>query len=112
MERREIIEQAVMIAIIVAWLVRIFTGYDAAWFTALLYYAAPVALVWILVVRWRRVHEGFEFSRKIVDEQHRMTGANVMGERHAPGPQSPYPGVILPDHLDLPESTDERDDKK
>lgn len=112
MERREIIEQAVMIAIILAWLVRIFTGYDAAWFTALIYYAAPVALVWILVVRWRRVHKGFEFSRKIVDEQHRMTGANVVGEPRAPGPQSPYPGVILPDHLDLPESTDERDDKK
>jgi len=112
MERKEIVEQSAMIAIIVAWLVRIFTGYDALWFHVLIYWVAPVALVVILVVRWRRVHEGFEFSRKIVDEQHRMTGANVVGERRAPGPQSPYPGAILPDHLDLPESTDESDEQR
>jgi len=111
MERNEIIEQAVMIAIIVAWLVRIFTGYDAPWFHVLIYYAAPVALVWILVVRWRRVHEGFEYSRKIVDAQHQATGANIVGRQPQTGGRpSPYPGVIIPDNPEMPQMPRDEDD--
>lgn len=112
MERREIVEQAAMIGIILAWLVRIFTGFHAIWFHALIYYAAPVVLVWIMVVRWRRMHEGFEFSRRIVDQQHRLTGANVLGEHRSPGPQPPYPGMIPPNHLDRPESPDKREEER
>lgn len=112
MERREIVEQAAMIGIILAWLVRIFTGFHAIWFHALIYYAAPAVLVWILVVRWRRMHEGFEFSRRIVDQQHRLTGANVLGERPSPGPQSSHPGMMPPPPLERPEPPDEREEER
>lgn len=112
MERKEIAEQAAMIGIMLAWLVRIFTAYNAAWFHALIYYAAPAVLVLILVFRWRRMNAGFEFSRKIVDEQHRLTGANVLGAPRAPGPQSPYPGVVLPKRPDQPGSGPRSDAEK
>ncbi len=80
MERRELVEWIVIIAVIVAWWPHIFFRYDPAWYHALIYVVGPIALIVIFVGRWRRVQEGFEYSRKIVDEQHRMTGANVLGQ--------------------------------
>lgn len=99
MRRDELIEQIIMIAVLVGFLVHIFTGYDPRWFHVLLYYVSPIALAVILVRRYRRMQEGFEYSRKIVDAQHQATGANVVGRdpRVGGGPQSPYPGVVLPD---------------
>jgi len=112
MRRDELIEQIIMIAVIVGFLVHIFTGYDARWFHVALYYVSPIALAVILVRRYRRMQEGFEFSRKIVDAQHQATGANVVGrdpQSGSAGPQSPYPGVVLPDQaaegmeMDMPD---------
>lgn len=99
MRKDELIEQIIMIAVLVGFLVHIFTGFDPPWFHALLYYVSPVALAVILVRRYRRMQEGFDYSRKIVDAQHQVTGANVVGRDAQPprGPQSPYPGVALPD---------------
>ncbi|MBD3293107.1 MAG: hypothetical protein GF393_09295 [Armatimonadia bacterium] len=99
MRRDELIEQIIMIAVLVGFLYHIFTGYDPRWFHVLLYYVSPVALAVIFVRRYRRMQEGFEYSRKIVDAQHQATGANVVGRdpQQPQGPQSPYPGVVLPD---------------
>ena len=111
MERRELAEWIVIITGIVAWWPRAFFSYSSGWYNALIYVIYPIALVVILVLRWRRMHEGLEFSRKIVDAHHQATGANVMGEQpKQSGPQSPYPDVVLPDHLDAPKSSGRKDD--
>lgn len=100
MRRDELIEQIIMIAVLVGFLVHIFTGYDPRWLHIALYYVSPIALAIILVRRYRRMREGFEYSRQIVDAQHAASGRNVLGQepRAGGGPQSPYPGAILPDH--------------
>ncbi|MGI5817970.1 MAG: hypothetical protein ACOX9R_07710 [Armatimonadota bacterium] len=111
MRRDELVEQIFMIAVLVGFLVHIFTGYDPPWFHALLYYVSPIGLAVIFVRRYRRMQQGFEISRKIVDAQHQATGANVVGRDPSArgGVQSPYPGVVLPDNapenvdVDLPE---------
>jgi hypothetical protein len=99
MRTDELVEQIIMIAVLVGFLVHIFTGYDPRWFHVALYYVSPVALAVILVRRYRRMQEGFEYSKKVVDAQHQATGANVVGRDPEPasGVQSPYPGVVLPD---------------
>ncbi|MFW6156575.1 MAG: hypothetical protein ACOC7J_04590 [Armatimonadota bacterium] len=104
MRKDELVEQFIMIAVLVGFLVHIFTGYDPRWFHALLYYVSPIVLAVILVRRYRRMQEGFDYSRKIVDAQHQATGANVLGRQNAAGgpnagPQSSYPGVALPDQV-------------
>jgi len=107
MRRDELVEQIIMIAVLVGFLYHVFTGYDPPWFHALLYYVSPIALAVILVRRYRRMQEGFEFSRKIVDAQHTASGRNVLGEdpRTGGAPRSPYPGVMLPDQsqTDVPD---------
>ncbi|NLO04876.1 MAG: hypothetical protein GX131_03495 [candidate division WS1 bacterium] len=104
MERNELIEWLLIIASIIAWWPRIFLGYDPLWYHVLIYYVTPLLLVVILFRRYRRMQEGFEYSRKIVDAQHKMTGANVLGKDPKPGGgvQSPYPGVVLPDQSEMP----------
>ncbi|MFP4249992.1 MAG: hypothetical protein ACLFU7_10065 [Armatimonadota bacterium] len=99
MRTDELVEQIFMIAVLVGFLFHIFTGYDPRWFHVALYYVSPVVLAIILVRRYRRMQEGFEYSKKIVDAQHQATGANVVGRDPTPpsGVQSPYPGVVLPD---------------
>ncbi|MEA3402193.1 MAG: hypothetical protein U9R79_13230 [Armatimonadota bacterium] len=101
MERGELIEWIIIIAIIVAWWPHLFLGFDVGWYHALIYYVSPIVLAVILVRRYRRMQEGFEYSRKIVDAQHQATGANVLGRDAQPaGRQSPYPGVFLPDDIE------------
>ncbi|MGD9495096.1 MAG: hypothetical protein AB7Y46_02175 [Armatimonadota bacterium] len=113
MERRELIEWVVIIAGILAWWPRIFMGYDAGWYNALIYAVYPIVLIAILVTRWRRVHEGFEYSRKIVDAQHQASGRNILGPQpQSGGPQSPYPGVVLPDQHQMPDLKLEDEDEK
>ncbi len=98
MERGELIEWVLIIAVIMAWWPRIFLGFDPPWYHALIFYVSPLVLAVILVRRYRRMQAGFEYSRKIVDAQHQARGVNVLGqETGGAGPQSPYPGVILPD---------------
>ena len=102
MRTDELVEQIIMIAVLAGFLVHIFTGYDPRWFHVSLYYVSPIVLAIILVRRYRRMQEGFEYSRKVVDAQHQATGANVVGRdaqrpQGKQGPQSPYPGVVLPD---------------
>ncbi|MGC9320013.1 MAG: hypothetical protein ACP5KN_18420 [Armatimonadota bacterium] len=101
MDRGELIEWIIILAIIVAWWPHLFLGYDVGWYHALIYYISPIVLAVILVRRYRRMQEGFEYSRKIVDAQHQATGANVLGQHpRQPGRQSPYPGVFLPDDIE------------
>ncbi len=118
MRKDELVEQAIMIAVLVGFLVHIFTGYDPSWFHALLYYVSPIALTVILVRRYRRMQEGFEYSRKIVDAQHQATGASTLGqdaEQPGGGRQSPYPGVVLPDEspegIEMDAGSDEDTDR-
>ncbi len=111
MRTDELVEQIVMIAILVGFLVHMFTGYSPDWLRILLYYVSPVALVVIFYRRYRRMQEGFEFSRKMVDSQHQASGRNVVGQDpRAGGVQSPYPGVILPDQSETDEQR--RQDEK
>ncbi len=101
MERKEIIEWALILLVIVAWWPRIFLDYDPLWYYVLTQYVSPIVLVVILVRRYRRVQEGLEYSRKIVDAQHQATGANVLGRDAETGSvQSPYPGVVIPEEMD------------
>ena len=113
MRRDELVEQIIMIAVLAGFLFHIFTGYDPQWLHVLLYYVSPVALAVILVRRYRRMQEGFEYSRKIVDSQHQATGANVVGRdpQQSQGPQSPYPGVVLPDQGPEGKEMDGSDDQ-
>ncbi|GEM_PF-5422439 len=98
MRTDELVEQIVMIAILVGFLVHIFTGYSPDWLRLVLYYVSPIVLLVILYQRYKRMQEGFEFSRKIVDSQHQASGRNVVGQDpRADGVQSPYPGGFLPD---------------
>ena len=69
MEKSELIEWIVIIACVVSWWPRIFLGYDPLWYHVLIYYAAPVALVAILVRRIRRMRAGLEYSEKAVQSQ-------------------------------------------
>jgi hypothetical protein len=79
MERRELIEWILIIAIIVAWWPWIFLGYSDAWYRVLIFYVSPLALIFILVVRVRRVQRGLDYSQKVMDERHKASGANVLG---------------------------------
>lgn len=108
MRRDELVEQLIMIAVLVGFLVYIFTDYDPRWFHVTLFYVSPVVLIAILIRRYRRLQEGFEYSKKVVDAQHQATGANVVGRDPRPGNvQSPYPGVALPDQSQA-DTQDER----
>lgn len=102
MERHELIEWAVIILVILAWWPKIFLGFEADWYHVLTHYVSPIVLVIILVRRYRRVQEGFEYSRKIVDAQQQATGANVLGRSAQDGgAQAPYPGVALPEDMNI-----------
>ncbi len=94
MERNELLEWIVMILAIVAWWPKIFFGFDAAWYMALIYGVTPLVLVAILIVRHRRMQEGFAYSKEVIDAQHNASGKNVLGK--SDGPVSPYPGVPMP----------------
>lgn len=119
MRRDELIEQLIMIAVLAAFLVHIFTGFSPQWFYVTLYYVSPIVLVIILVRRYRRMQEGFEYSKKVVDAQHQATGANVVGRDPQPAGdvQSPYPGVVIPNRMaegekvDLPDIPNASDDR-
>lgn len=91
MERRELIEWIVIIAIIVAWWPRIFLGFDPPWYHALIYYVSPLVLIIIFVGRLRKMQEGLAYSQKVMDERHRASGANVLGYPPVPtgGRQQP-----------------------
>lgn len=104
MHKDELVEQIVMIAILAGFLVHIFTGFSPEWLRIALYYVSPVALLVIFYRRYKRMQEGFEFSRKIVDAQHQASGRNMLGQDGASGGvQSPYPGVVLPDQSETDE---------
>ena len=104
MDRQEIVEWALIILVILAWWPRIFLGYDPTWYHVLTHYVSPIVLAIILVRRYRRVQAGFEYSRKIVDAQHQATGSNVLGKDPLPGSaRTPYPGVTVPDDVDVEE---------
>ena len=92
MERRELIEWVVIIAIILAWWPRIFVGYDPPWYNVLIYWVSPLVLIYILVIRFRRVQAGLEQSEKILDAQHRAAGANVLGYPSVPSGAPGAPG--------------------
>lgn len=86
MERYEIIEWALIILVIIGWWPWIFLGYHATWYYVLTHFASPILLAVILWRRYRRVQEGFEYSRRIVDAQQQATGANVLGrQQHETG---------------------------
>ncbi len=111
MRRDELIEQGIMIAILAGFLVHIFAGFTPEWLRIALYYVSPVVLLVIFYRRYKRMQEGFEYSKNIVDAQHKASGRNVIGpDAPAGGVQSPYPGVVLPDQSEtnLPQSPDEK----
>lgn len=102
MQRNELIEWIVIIVTILAWWPNLFLGYSHPVYDVVIYAAVPIVLVVILIRRYRRMQEGFELSRRIVDAQHQATGANVLGQPpRQPGTQPLYPGVVLPDEVDL-----------
>ena len=110
MRTDELVEQMIMIAILVGFLVHIFTGYHPEWLRILLYYVSPLVLLVIFYRRYKRMQEGFEYSRKVVDAQHAAHGTNTLGlDPCAGGVQSPYPGVVMPEQpeTDLPQWSDE-----
>jgi len=111
MRRDELVEQILMLAILAGFLVSLFTGYHPEWLRIALYYVSPVVLLAIFYRRYKRMQEGFEYSKNIVDAQHQASGRNVIGQdAPAGGAQSPYPGVVLPDQseTDRPGRTDEQ----
>ncbi len=79
MERAEVIEWIVIIGAILAWWPRIFMGYNPLWYHVLIYYVTPLLLALIFVRRLRRMEQGLEYSRKIVDAQHKASGTNILG---------------------------------
>jgi len=111
MRRDELVEQIIMIAILAGFLVHIFTGFNPEWLRITLYYVSPVVLLVIFYRRFRRMQEGFEVSRKMVDAQHQASGRNVLGQDGSTGGvQSPYPGVVLPGQANI-DGTDSADDQ-
>ena len=89
MERNELIEWIVMLLVIVAWWPKIFLNYDPGWYHVLIYLVTPLTLMVIFAVRYRRVREGFEYSKKIIDAQHKASGKNVLGSDGGPTPPTP-----------------------
>lgn len=75
MDRDELIEWAIIIGCIVLWwpYILIRGGYVAwgypMWYHLLIHYAVPVVLALLFVRRYRRMKEGLEYSRKVVDGQ-------------------------------------------
>jgi len=79
MERKELAEWIAIIVIMIAWWPRIFFGYDPLWYHVLIVYVSPIVLVAILIVRYRRVREGFEYSERVIKAQHKAAGRDVIG---------------------------------
>jgi len=103
MERKELVEWIVILAIIVAWWPHVFLHFDQLWYHVLIYYVSPLALVYIFVRRLRRMQEGFEYSQKVVDARHKATGANVLGYPPIPtGTPEPPPAEKPSDNGDKP----------
>ncbi len=84
MERNELIEWIVMLLVIVAWWPKIFFNYDPGWYQVLIYLVTPLTLMAIFAIRYRRVREGFEYSKGIIDAQHKASGKNVLGATEQP----------------------------
>jgi len=93
MERNEFIEWIIIILVIVAWWPHIFLGYDPLWYHILIYYVTPSTLVVILVIRYRRVREGFEYSEQVIKAQHKAAGRDMLGSpRDQQGGSLPWMG--------------------
>ena len=92
MERTELAEWIAMILVLVSWWPKIFLGYSSTWYDLLIYVVGPIVLIAIFVVRYRRVREGFEYSERIIDAQHKAAGRSVLGSESR-GPINPYAGT-------------------
>ena len=60
-----------MIAIIISWWPRLFVGWDNPAYLVLIYVVDPVILVVIFRRRLKRVNEGFDHSKSIIDATQR-----------------------------------------
>lgn len=69
MERSELIEWVVIILCIVAWWPLVFLNFGPSWYRLLLYGGEPVAMLIILVRRFRRMKAGLEYSEQVARSQ-------------------------------------------
>jgi hypothetical protein len=65
--RQELWEWVAMIAIIISWWPRLFLGWGNPVYLGVIYVVGPVILVVIFVRRLRRMNEGFDHSKTIID---------------------------------------------
>lgn len=70
MKWAEVAEWIVIMLIIVLWWPRIFLGYgynhDPMWYHILTHYVSPLVLIVIVLRRWRRMQEGFDYSEEML----------------------------------------------
>ena len=65
--REELWEWIVMIAIIISWWPRLFLGWSNPAYLVLIYVVDPVILIVIFRRRLKRMNEGFDHSKSIID---------------------------------------------
>jgi len=65
--RQELWEWIAMIAIIISWWPRLFLGWGHPIYLALIYFVEPVLLLIIFRRRLKRMNEGFDHSKSIID---------------------------------------------
>ena len=65
--RQEFWEWIAMIAIIISWWPRLFLGWGHPVYLALIYFVGPVLLVVIFRRRLKRMNEGLDHSKSIID---------------------------------------------
>lgn len=93
MERKELIEWIIIIAVIVAswpWILGPVVGvYTPSWYGPVYGVVSLAALIVIFVRRLRRMEKGLEYSQKVMDERHKASGANILGYPPVPtgGPE-------------------------
>ena len=65
--RQEFWEWIAMIAIIISWWPRLFLSWDNPAYLVLIYVVDPIIVIVITRRRWKRMNEGFDHSKSVLD---------------------------------------------
>jgi len=112
MERKELIEWIIIIAVIVAswpWILGPVVGIETpSWYGWAYCVASLAALIVIFVLRLRRMEKGLEYSQKVMDDRHKASGANILGYPAGPTGAPPQPSDDTANRADAESAENDR----
>jgi hypothetical protein len=74
----EIVEQIVMIAILLAWVVWVLGLVPMPWFTQVLYFGTPPPLIVIFILRVQRYRQALRDAEAMAEQRGRFGGPSPM----------------------------------